>query len=103
MKWVVIPPGLRKEEIAALLAPALGWTTKQKTEWIKKSTTTKPEYIEGVYAPDTYLIPVGEKPADVATRLIAKFNEGFRSLSAPIHGKEHKVDQRSHACLYSSA
>jgi len=77
MKWVVIPPGLRKEEIAALLAPALGWTTKQKTEWIKKSTTTKPEYIEGVYAPDTYLIPVGEKPADVATRLIAKFNEGF--------------------------
>lgn len=77
MKWVVIPPGLRKEEIATLLTTALGWTTKQKTEWITKSTTTKPEYIEGVYAPDTYLIPVGEKPSVVATRLIAKFNEGF--------------------------
>lgn len=77
MKWVVIPPGLRKEEIATLLTPALGWTTKQKTEWITKSTATKPEYIEGVYAPDTYLIPVGEKPADTATRLISKFNEGF--------------------------
>jgi len=74
---VVIPPGLRKEEIATLLTTALGWTTKQKTEWITKSTTTKPEYIEGVYAPDTYLIPVGEKPSVVATRLIAKFNEGF--------------------------
>lgn len=77
MKWVVIPPGLRKEEIAALLAPALGWTKKQITEWITKDTTIKPEYIEGVYAPDTYLIPVGEKPVDVTTRLIAKFNEGF--------------------------
>jgi len=77
MKWVVIPPGLRKEEIAALLAPALGWTKKQTTEWVTKDTIVKPEYIEGVYAPDTYLIPVGEKPVDVTTRLIAKFNEGF--------------------------
>ncbi len=77
MKWVVIPPGLRKEEIAALLAPALGWTKKQTTEFITKDTTTKPEYMEGVYAPETYLIPVGEHPADTATRLIDKFNEGF--------------------------
>ncbi|MFA6301260.1 MAG: endolytic transglycosylase MltG [Candidatus Paceibacterota bacterium] len=77
MKWVVIPPGFRKEEIAELLAPALGWTAKQKSEWITKDTTVKPEYIEGVYAPNTYLIPVGETPASVTTRLIAKFNENF--------------------------
>lgn len=77
MKWVLIAPGLRKEEIAELLAPALGWTAKQKTEWITKSTTTKPEYLEGVYMPDTYLLPVGERPAEVAARLIAKFNENF--------------------------
>jgi len=102
MKWVVIPPGLRKEEIAALLAPALGWTTKQKTEWIKKSTTTKPEYIEGVYAPDTYLIR-WEKNRQML-RLGSLQNLTRASLLiCPIHGKEHKVDQRSHACLYSSA
>jgi UPF0755 protein len=77
MKWVVIPPGLRKEEIAALIGSAIGWTKKQTTEFITKDTTTKPEYIEGVYAPETYLIPVGETPALVATRLIAKFNENF--------------------------
>ena len=90
MKWVVIPPGLRKEEIATLLTTALGWTTKQKTEWITKSTTTKPEYIEGVYAPDTYLIPVGEKPSVVATRLIAKFNEGFASYLPEFTSKNIK-------------
>ena len=77
MKWVVIPPGLRKEEIAALLASNLGWTKTQTQEWITKDTTTKPEYTEGVYAPDTYLIPVAEAPKDTATRLIAKFNEKF--------------------------
>jgi len=77
MKWVIVPPGLRKEEIATLLTNTLSWTTKQKNDWITKDTITKPEYIEGVYAPETYLIPVAEKPADVATRLISKFNENF--------------------------
>ncbi|MDE2031165.1 MAG: endolytic transglycosylase MltG [Patescibacteria group bacterium] len=77
MKWIVIPEGLRKEEIATILADTLGWTAKQKDEWIKTDTATKPEYIEGVYSPDTYLIPVDESPALVATRLISKFNEKF--------------------------
>jgi UPF0755 protein len=77
MKWVVIPEGLRKEEIAELLGNTLGWTSAQKTEWISVDTAVKPEYLEGVYFPDTYLIPVDETPAKVAERLRAKFNEKF--------------------------
>ena len=90
MKWVVIPPGLRKEEIAALLASNLGWTKKQTTTWITKDTTTKPDYVEGVYAPDTYLIPVAETPAEVAARLIAKFNEGFAAYLPQFTAKNIK-------------
>jgi UPF0755 protein len=90
MKWVLIPPGLRKEEIAALLAPVLGWTKKQTTEFITKDTTIKPEDVEGVYAPNTYLIPVGEKPADVATRLIDQFNENFASYLSQFSAKDIK-------------
>jgi UPF0755 protein len=77
MKWVVIPEGLRKEEIAALLCDALGWTQNQKNLWITTYTKMKFDNIEGVYFPDTYLIPVDESPIDVASRLIAKFNEKF--------------------------
>jgi len=77
MKWVMLKPGLRKEEIATILAESLGWTSKQKSNWILKDTTTSPEYTEGVYYPDTYLIPVAEEPALIAKRLIAKFNENF--------------------------
>jgi UPF0755 protein len=77
MKWVVIPPGLRKEEIAALLTKTLGWTTKQEKTWISTDTMADPNYLEGVYYPDTYLIPLGEAPSDTAKRLIAKFNENF--------------------------
>jgi UPF0755 protein len=90
MKWVVIPPGLRKEEIAALLASTLGWTKKQTTTWITKDTTTKPEYTEGVYFPDTYLIPVVETPAAVATRLISKFNENFTPYLPQFTAKDIK-------------
>ncbi len=77
MKWVVIPPGLRKEEIADLLAVNLGWTKLQKKNWINIYTKTKYDYVEGVYFPDTYLIPVSETPQAVAKRLVAKFNENF--------------------------
>ena len=77
MKWVVIPPGLRKEEIAQLLATTLGWTKTQKNKWINVYTKTKANYVEGVYFPDTYLIPVAETPQATANRLIAMFNENF--------------------------
>lgn len=77
MKWIVIPPGLRKEEIAELLSTNLGWTKKQKTNWINVYTKMKVDYTEGVYFPDTYLIPVSETPLATTNRLISKFNENF--------------------------
>lgn len=77
MKWVTIKPGLRKEEIAEILSTNLGWNNTQKNDWINKDTVISPEYTEGVYYPDTYLIPTEEEPALVAKRLINKFNEKF--------------------------
>ena len=77
MKWVVIPEGLRKEEIADILSEDLGWTTEEKNKWINVYTASDPDYIEGVYFPDTYLIPIDESPSDVAKRLRTKFEEKF--------------------------
>ena len=77
MAWVVIPEGLRKEEIAVLLGNALGWSKKTQKKWIATDTATDTAHTEGVFFPDTYLIPVDEKPALVATRLVDKFNESF--------------------------
>ncbi len=78
MKWVVIPEGLRKEQIAEILAEELGWTDQQKSDWVIKFTAMKYDYVEGVYFPDTYLIPKDEEPLQVADRLRAKFNEKFQ-------------------------
>lgn len=77
MEWAVIPEGLRKEEIAQLLTATLGWTQVKRDKWINTYTAMKFDYIEGVYFPDTYLIPVDEDPLKVAERFQAKFNEKF--------------------------
>jgi len=81
MKWVVVPEGLRKEQIAEILARTLGWNDQQKNDWINKFTAMNYDYVEGVYFPDTYLIPVAEAPLEVAQRFINKFNEKFAAYA----------------------
>ena len=80
--WVVIPEGLRKEQIAEILAKDLSWTDQQKSDWITNITAQNSDYFEGVYFPNTYLIPKNESSADVAQRLIDKFNENFAPYAA---------------------
>ena len=77
MKWVVIPEGLRKEEIADILGEKLKWSEDQKDEWIRKDTAKNPDFFEGVYFPDTYLIPKDETPEKIAERMQNKFQEKF--------------------------
>ncbi len=76
-RWVTIPEGLRKEEVAARLADALSWTPEQQARWITEDTARDSDYLEGVYFPDTYLLPVRATGEEVAARLIARFNERF--------------------------
>lgn len=77
MKWVVIPEGLRKEQIVELIGDELGWSQEDKTKWVGNYTSMKYEEIEGVYFPDTYLLPKDETGLQIADRLRAKFNEKF--------------------------
>lgn len=75
--WVSIPEGLRKEQIGELLQSALGWSDEELKNWDDKYTAMKYDYIEGVYFPDTYLIPKDESGLEIANRMISHFNEVF--------------------------
>lgn len=74
MKWVVIPEGLRKEQIAELIGDQLGWDQEAKRKWVGNYTAMNYDEIEGVYFPDTYLLPVDETGLQIAERLRTKFN-----------------------------
>ena len=76
LSWITIPNGTRKEEIAEILTEDLGWTEVQKQEWLAAASTTS-ELADGVYYPDTYLIPSDQPPADIAARMRGRFAEVF--------------------------
>ena len=79
--WVTLSYCPRKEQVGEKLAEALDWTDKQLVTWNNLYKTNQSEYFEGVYYPDTYLIPVTETPAQVAERIIDRFNEKFATLA----------------------
>lgn len=74
LKQITFPEGLRKEQIGERLAKLLNWSENETKKWNNEYTTFKPEYVEGVYFPDTYLIPVEENGALISARMINNFN-----------------------------
>lgn len=79
--WVSYSNCLRKEQVGEILKDALGWSGEELTKWNTVYTNSTPEYFEGVYYPDTYLIPIDESGEKVAQRLINRFNEKFAPLA----------------------
>jgi len=69
-RWVVIPPGKRKEQAALILQKTLNWQFS-----MARSFTNVAE--EGYLYPDTYLIDVKASPEQVWQKLFANFNEKF--------------------------
>ena len=70
-KWVVIPEGLRKEEIAENLSQRLDWEGSQKDGFLLAAK-------EGYLFPDTYLLNLEDTGQEVAKRLFDRFNEAFQ-------------------------
>lgn len=77
MKWVVIPEGFRKEQIAARLQTVLAWSDAEEKRFVTQDTETSEHLSEGVYFPDTYLISVSASTTAVAERFRTHFDEVF--------------------------
>lgn len=71
--WIRIKEGKRKEEIADIIGEKLNWNEDNKYLFINTHRTGN--YQEGVYFPDTYLVPKNITGNDMAGRMINKFNE----------------------------
>lgn len=80
--WITIKPGERKEQIAEKLVRELNWSDAEVSEWLGTSTVLAPSYTEGVYFPDTYLIPSDYTPGEVAERFRSRFKQEFAEYAA---------------------
>lgn len=72
-KWVVIPEGLRKEEVADIIQEKLDWTEAVKEEFVAEGR-------EGYLFPDTYLLNLDYTGQDAAKRMESQFNEKTADL-----------------------
>lgn len=88
--WVMLSGCLRKEQVGEVLASALGWSPEDKEKWNEIYKEFKPEYVEGVYFPDTYLLPVDEPVGAIAQRFYDHFNEKFATFADSALGKNIK-------------
>ncbi len=75
--WITFSGCLRKEQIGEIFAHYLGWNEEELRKWNTEYTNEKTEYKEGVYYPDTYLIPKKSTGSEIAKRLINRFNDKF--------------------------
>ncbi len=75
LKWFSFAEGIRKEQIGERLKATFNWSNEELDKWNNIYTAMKFDYVEGVYFPDTYLIPVDEDGLDIAKRMIINFNE----------------------------
>lgn len=69
-KWVVIPPGKRKEQVALILQKTLEWPYSLARNFANIAE-------EGYLYPDTYLINTDVDPVQIFQKFKANFNEKF--------------------------
>src|SRR3989344_751792 len=68
MRIVRVEEGLRKEEIAQVVANKLDWGEQEKENFINSAN------IEGHYFPKTYLIYKDENPPEIVAMMLDEFN-----------------------------
>lgn len=90
MLLISFPEGLRKEQIGERLAKLFNWNESELTKWNNEYTNFHPDYTEGVYFPDTYLIPVDESGEQIAKRMISNFNNKFKPYQIQFENKNIK-------------
>ncbi|MDO8551490.1 MAG: endolytic transglycosylase MltG [bacterium] len=71
-KWVLIPPGKRKEQVALILQKTLSWARGRTLNFIQVSE-------EGYLYPDTYLVDIDADSQRVNNMMRTNFNNFFNA------------------------
>jgi UPF0755 protein len=72
--FITIQPGYREEQVAYLIGNTLGWTAKQRTQFIALADARDKELPDGGFVPGTYFLSVTD-PAGVENLLHDRFQK----------------------------
>lgn len=88
VRIVRVPEGLRKEEIAEVMADKLGWNEQEKEEFINAHLALNTTNLEGRYFPKTYMISKYQSPSDVGAAMLEEFNKQTEKILKPKENKQ---------------
>ncbi len=75
VRIVRVQEGLRKEEIAEVMANKLGWDEKEKDYFVNAHLALNSDNLEGRYFPKTYLLNKDEDPMGVTAEMLKQFSK----------------------------
>lgn len=83
VRIVKINEGLRKEEIAEIVAKKLDWGEEEKIDFINAHLALKTEDMEGKYFPNTYLLNKDEDPLEASQIMLEEFSKQTSKIKKP--------------------
>ena len=83
VRIVRVPAGLRKEQIAEIMADKLKWGEFQKLAFVNAHTSFLETNLEGHYFPKTYMIQKDENAMEVSSTKFKEFTKETSTLQKP--------------------
>ncbi|MDO8659607.1 MAG: endolytic transglycosylase MltG [Candidatus Parcubacteria bacterium] len=83
MRIVRVQEGLRKEQVADIMAGKLNWDEKEKDDFINIHLALNTVNLEGRYFPKTYIIHKDEEPSGVTAVMLHEFSDQVSKINKP--------------------
>ncbi len=80
IRYVRIPAGLRKEEVADIYGKVLAWNDQDRKDFLNESDDTETD-LEGYYFPSTYVLPMDASGEEVKDKMLQAFNKNVTTIS----------------------
>lgn len=93
VRIVYVPQGLRKEEIADIVANKLDWNSAEKNDFINAHFAADYPNPEGHYFPETYMLNINETPSEVTSTMFQEFSKQISKVSIP--KSRHIINQET--------
>ncbi|MEK7101547.1 MAG: endolytic transglycosylase MltG [Patescibacteria group bacterium] len=92
-RFVIIKPGMRKEQVASVFAKTLGWNEKQKKEFLTASSLSSLPLVEGSFAPGIYTLAMNTAPSMAQALVNKRFSDDVLSRYGPETAKIVPLEQ----------
>jgi len=83
IRIVRVQEGMRKEQVAEIMANKLGWNENEKNNFVNIHIALNSTNLEGRYFPKTYLIDKDESPTTVSMTMFDEFVKQIEGIKKP--------------------